>query len=180
MLKNGTDFKSAVSKQILGTDIFNPDEVAYDENGNPIKPDETEVPTAIKEVDPNLDFYVRELLRIAKKELEFGVKDEEARTKLQEFKDKHKLKDEDIIKHYNNVRIMELTKEKSSKKSTAEELDSFKKEIKDRVEKTRLENEKGQSGGYQDSAYESGAGNGGAITQDLAQKAAEQRLKNRE
>lgn len=180
MLKNGTDFKSAVSKQILGTDIFNPDEVAYDENGNPIKPDETEVPTEIKEVDPNLDFYVRELLRIAKKELEFGVKDEEARAKLQEFKDKHKLKDEDIIKHYNNVRIMELTKEKSSKKSTAEELDSLKKEIQDRVEKTRLENEKGQSGGYQDSAYESGAGNGGAITQDLAQKAAQQRLKNRD
>lgn len=40
MISNGTDFKSAVSKQLLGFDIFNPDEPALDEDGNPIKPDE--------------------------------------------------------------------------------------------------------------------------------------------
>lgn len=40
MLSNGTGFKSAVSKQILGFDLFSNDSVAKDEDGNPIKPDE--------------------------------------------------------------------------------------------------------------------------------------------
>lgn len=40
MVQNGTDFGDAVSKQLLGFNIFNPDEPALDEDGQPIKPDE--------------------------------------------------------------------------------------------------------------------------------------------
>jgi len=50
MLHDNLSFKSAVSKQILGFDIFNKDEAAVDENGNPIKPDIPEDKTK-KEVD---------------------------------------------------------------------------------------------------------------------------------
>jgi hypothetical protein len=39
MAMNGTDFDSAVSKQLLGFDLFADDAVALDEEGNPIKPD---------------------------------------------------------------------------------------------------------------------------------------------
>jgi len=39
MITNGTDFKSAVSKQILGFDLFS-DEAVIDEDGNIVKPDE--------------------------------------------------------------------------------------------------------------------------------------------
>ena len=41
MVQNGTDFGDAVSKQLLGFNIFNPDEPVLDEDGQPIKPDET-------------------------------------------------------------------------------------------------------------------------------------------
>ena len=181
MFKNGTSLKSAISKQVLGFDLFDPDAVAKDEEGNIIKPDEQEGPvTENNEVDPNVDYYVRELLRIAKAELEFGVKDEESRAKLQEFKDKHKLKDDDIVKHYNTVKILELTKQKATKKTTEEELESLKIEIAKKVERTKAENEQGRIGSHEDSAYESGAGNGGAITQSLSEKAAQQRLENRD
>jgi len=37
---NGTSLKSAISKQILGFDLFSKDDVPKDEDGNPIKPDE--------------------------------------------------------------------------------------------------------------------------------------------
>jgi hypothetical protein len=40
MLTNGTSLSSAISKQILGFDLFSDDDVPKDENGNPIKPDE--------------------------------------------------------------------------------------------------------------------------------------------
>ena len=40
MLQNGTSFASAVSRQILGYDLFNDDEPVLDEDGNPVKPDE--------------------------------------------------------------------------------------------------------------------------------------------
>jgi len=39
MVVNGTDFGSAVSKQILGFDIFDDNEPAINDNGEPIKPD---------------------------------------------------------------------------------------------------------------------------------------------
>lgn len=40
MIQNGTSFQSAVSRQILGFDLFNDDEPILDEDGNPVKPDE--------------------------------------------------------------------------------------------------------------------------------------------
>lgn len=40
MFDDGLDFKSAVSKHILGYDLFNDDEPILDEDGNPVKPDE--------------------------------------------------------------------------------------------------------------------------------------------
>lgn len=40
MISNGTDFKSAVSKQILGFDLYSDYSVAADDNGKLIKPDE--------------------------------------------------------------------------------------------------------------------------------------------
>lgn len=40
MLENNTDFSSAVSKQLLGFDIFSDTEPALDEDGKPIQPDE--------------------------------------------------------------------------------------------------------------------------------------------
>ena len=40
MLQNNTSFISAVSRQILGYDLFNDDEPILDEDGNPVKPDE--------------------------------------------------------------------------------------------------------------------------------------------
>ena len=40
MIQNGTSFQSAVSRQILGYDLFNDDEPILDEDGNPVKPDE--------------------------------------------------------------------------------------------------------------------------------------------
>ncbi len=40
MIQNGTSFASAVSRQVLGFDLFNEDEAVLDENGNPVKPDE--------------------------------------------------------------------------------------------------------------------------------------------
>ena len=43
MTIDGLDLKSAVSKAVLGFDLFNNDDPAVDENGEPIKPDEPEV-----------------------------------------------------------------------------------------------------------------------------------------
>lgn len=43
MAVDGLDLKSAVSKAVLGFDLFNNDDPAVDENGEPIKPDEPEV-----------------------------------------------------------------------------------------------------------------------------------------
>ena len=40
MLENNTSLEGAISKQLLGFDIFNPDEPAIDEEGNAIQPDE--------------------------------------------------------------------------------------------------------------------------------------------
>lgn len=37
---NGTELKSAISKQVLGFDLFSDDAIAIDENGNELKPDE--------------------------------------------------------------------------------------------------------------------------------------------
>ncbi len=42
MLTNGTKLSSAISKQILGFDLFSDDDLPKDENGDPIKPDEEE------------------------------------------------------------------------------------------------------------------------------------------
>jgi len=39
MVKNGTDFKTAASNQILGFDIFSDDDIPVDVDGKPIKPD---------------------------------------------------------------------------------------------------------------------------------------------
>ncbi len=49
MITNGTDFKSAVSKQILGFDLFS-DDAVLDEDGNVVKPDED-----IVNVESNVD-----------------------------------------------------------------------------------------------------------------------------
>lgn len=43
MLTNGTDFKSAASKQLLGFDLFDDEDLPKDANGDLIKPDENEV-----------------------------------------------------------------------------------------------------------------------------------------
>lgn len=43
MTVDGLDLKSAVSKAVLGFDLFNDDDPPVDENGDPIKPDEPEV-----------------------------------------------------------------------------------------------------------------------------------------
>lgn len=40
MISDGLSFRSAVSKHILGYDLFNDDEPILDEDGNPVKPDE--------------------------------------------------------------------------------------------------------------------------------------------
>lgn len=51
-MANGMSLKSAISKQILGFDLFNAEEEAKDEDGNPIKPDgiaEEEQSTTIKD-----------------------------------------------------------------------------------------------------------------------------------
>lgn len=98
MFKNGTSLESAISKQILGFDLFNDDAPVVDEEGNPIKPDEQKPDSS---TNPNLDEYVKELIKVSKKEIETGIRDEEGRAKLASMKDKYKLEDKDIIKHYN-------------------------------------------------------------------------------
>ena len=50
---NGTSLKSAISKQILGFDLFSKDDVPKDEDGNPIKPDEQE-PNSSKDKKDNV------------------------------------------------------------------------------------------------------------------------------
>lgn len=55
---NGTELKSAISKQVLGFDLFNDDAIALDENGNEIKPvekDVTDTTSIVKSKDEKLD-----------------------------------------------------------------------------------------------------------------------------
>ena len=49
MTVDNMEFKSAVSKAVIGFDLFNDDEPVLDENGEPIKPDEMVEPTPILE-----------------------------------------------------------------------------------------------------------------------------------
>lgn len=49
MIQNGFSFQSAVSRQILGFDVFNDEEPILDEDGNPIRPDELSAEEFTKE-----------------------------------------------------------------------------------------------------------------------------------
>ena len=49
MTVDNMEFKSAVSKAVIGFDLFNDDEPVLDENGDPVKPDEMVEPTPILE-----------------------------------------------------------------------------------------------------------------------------------
>lgn len=53
MIMNDTDLASAVSKQILGFDLFSDTDAALDENGDPIKPDENLDIDEVKDKDEN-------------------------------------------------------------------------------------------------------------------------------
>ena len=61
---NGTELKSAVSKQILGFDLFSDTDVPRDEDGNEIKPDDnldiTDTTSIVKNKDEKLDKRIEE------------------------------------------------------------------------------------------------------------------------
>lgn len=68
MVSNGTDLKSAISKQILGFDLFDDNDLPKDENGNLIKPDESTLQTEseedtgiIKATNKTLDERIQEV-----------------------------------------------------------------------------------------------------------------------
>ncbi len=59
VMVNGTELKSAISKQVLGFDLFNDNDIPKDEDGNEIKPDDnldiTNTASIVKTKDVNLD-----------------------------------------------------------------------------------------------------------------------------
>lgn len=131
MIKNDTTLESAISKQILGFDLFNDDEPVLDEEGNPIKPDEDL--NYDKANDAMVQVYTEEVIALNKKETKNGVKDETARAKLEVMKNNYKLKDEEIAKKYNELIAKENEEYNNSATTAATDLEKANKDTTEKV-----------------------------------------------
>lgn len=131
MVKNDTTLESAISKQILGFDLFNDDEPVLDEEGNPIKPDEDL--NYDKANDAMTQVYTEEVIALNKKETKNGVKDETARAKLEVMKNDYKLKDEEIAKKYNEIITKENEEYNNSATTAATDLEKANKDTTEKV-----------------------------------------------
>lgn len=85
MLATGLTLKSAISKQLLGFDLFDDNEAAVDENGEPIKPDE-DVKETSKEED--LVQYDQNTREIGSKDSPFYMKETNKNLKVSDKADK--------------------------------------------------------------------------------------------
>lgn len=85
---NGTSFESAVSRQILGFDLFNEDEPILDEDGNPVKPDEMTGEEFAKDelVDQYLDKQKGSAEDAERFRQEYGLSMEEIAKRMQKKK----------------------------------------------------------------------------------------------
>ncbi len=131
MIKNDTTLESAISKQVLGFDLFNDDEPVLDEDGNPIKPDEET--NYDKANDSMTQVYTEEVVALNKKETKNGVKDEAARAKLEVMKKEYGLKDEDISKKYNEIMAKENEEFSNSGNSAASDLEKANKDTTEKI-----------------------------------------------
>lgn len=131
MIKNDTTLESAISKQVLGFDLFNDDEPVLDEEGNPIKPDEDL--NYDKANDAMTQVYTEEVIALNKKETKNGVKDETARAKLEVMKNDYKLKDEEIAKKYNELMAKENEEYNNSATTAATDLEKANKDTTEKV-----------------------------------------------
>lgn len=131
MIKNDTTLESAISKQVLGFDLFNDDEPVLDEDGNPIKPDEDI--NYDKANDSMTQVYTEEVIALNKKETKNGVKDEAARAKLEVMKKDYSLKDEDISKKYNELMAKENEEFNNASNSAATDLEKANKDTTEKI-----------------------------------------------
>ena len=174
MVKDGLSLKSAISKHILGFDLFDDNDAVKDEDGNLIKPDEKlEENEAIK---PEVEEYVRKLMAIAKEEIRTGIKDTKGRLELVELKKKHNLDDKEIEKAFKKLKAEDDAKFANQNKNN--DLDSVKSSLENKTKPTTTTTTTTTSkptepkidNSYNSSIYNSKENSGGAITYNTNNK----------
>ena len=174
MVKDGLSLKSAISKHILGFDLFDDNDAAKDEDGNLIKPDEKlEENEAIK---PEVEEYVRKLMAIAKEEIRTGIKDTKGRLELVELKKKHNLDDKEIEKAFKKLKAEDDAKFANQNKNN--DLDSVKSSLENKTKPTTTttttttskSTEPKIDNSYDSSIYNSKENSGGAKTYEANNK----------
>ena len=172
MVKDGLSLKSAISKHILGFDLFDDNDAAKDEDGNLIKPDEKlEENEAIK---PEVEEYVRKLMAIAKEEIRTGIKDTKGRLELVELKKKHNLDDKEIEKAFKKLKAEDDAKFANQNKNN--DLDSVKSSLENKTKPTTTTTTTSKStepkidNSYNSSIYNSKENSGGAKTYETNNK----------
>ena len=172
MVKDGLSLKSAISKHILGFDLFDDNDAVKDEDGNLIKPDEKlEENEAIK---PEVEEYVRKLMAIAKEEIRTGIKDTKGRLELVELKKKHNLDDKEIEKAFKKLKAEDDAKFANQNKNN--DLDSVKSSLENKTKPTTTTTTTSKStepkidNSYNSSIYNSKENSGGAKTYEANNK----------
>ena len=172
MVKDGLSLKSAISKHILGFDLFDDNDAVKDEDGNLIKPDEKlEENEAIK---PEVEEYVRKLMAIAKEEIRTGIKDTKGRLELVELKKKHNLDDKEIEKAFKKLKAEDDAKFANQNKNN--DLDNVKSSLENKTKPTTTTTTASKptepkiDNSYNTSIYNSKENNGGAITYETNNK----------
>ena len=172
MVKDGLSLKSAISKHILGFDLFDDNDAAKDEDGNLIKPDEKlEENEAIK---PEVEEYVRKLMAIAKEEIRTGIKDTKGRLELVELKKKHNLDDKEIEKAFKKLKAEDDAKFANQNKNN--DLDNVKSSLENKTKPTTTTTTASKptepkiDNSYNTSIYNSKENSGGAKTYETNNK----------
>ena len=172
MVKDGLSLKSAISKHILGFDLFDDNDAVKDEDGNLIKPDEKlEENEAIK---PEVEEYVRKLMAIAKEEIRTGIKDTKGRLELVELKKKHNLDDKEIEKAFKKLKAEDDAKFANQNKNN--DLDSVKSSLENKTKPTTTTTTNSKptepkiDNSYNSSIYNSKENSGGAKTYETNNK----------
>lgn len=172
MVKDGLSLKSAISKHILGFDLFDDNDAAKDEDGNLIKPDEKlEENEAIK---PEVEEYVRKLMAIAKEEIRTGIKDTKGRLELVELKKKHNLDDKEIEKAFKKLKAEDDAKFANQNKNN--DLDNVKSSLENKTKPTTTTTTNSKptepkiDNSYDSSIYNSKENSGGAKTYETNNK----------
>ena len=172
MVKDGLSLKSAISKHILGFDLFDDNDAVKDEDGNLIKPDEKlEENEAIK---PEVEEYVRKLMAIAKEEIRTGIKDTKGRLELVELKKKHNLDDKEIEKAFKKLKAEDDAKFANQNKNN--DLDNVKSSLENKTKPTTTTTTNSKptepkiDNSYDSSIYNSKENSGGAKTYETNNK----------